>query len=131
MKIKIKLWYIRHVPIVIKNDIAVEVIRRIKEPDFKAAPSYAFAISASGENAFGNVKNTVFLSKYSFLCFEYFHLLQYRYNYFAFILLKVGLSTSSQLHVFSFLSYLNFCPYFLVIWKKGLIRKLRLINCET
>ena len=105
MKIKIKLWYIRHVPIVIKNDIAVEVIRRIKEPDFKAAPSYAFAISASGENAFGNVKNTVFLSKYSFLCFEYFHLLQYRYNYFAFILLKVGLSTSSQLHVKSFFHF--------------------------
>ena len=98
MKIKIKLWYIRHVPIVIKNDIAVEVIRRIK-------PSYAFAISASGENAFGNVKNTVFLSKYSFLCFESFHLLQYRYNYFAFVLLKVGLSTSSQLYVKSFFHF--------------------------
>ena len=106
-------------PLLSKNDIVVEVTRRIKEPDFKAVPSYAFAISASGENAFGNVKNTAFLSKYSFLCFEYFHLLQYRYNYFAFILLTVGFSTSSQLHVKSFFPFKDICTFVLIFWLSG------------
>ena len=68
-------------PSLSKNDIVVEVIRRIKELDFKAS-SYAFAVSASEKNAFGNVKNSACLSKYSFFCFE---------SYFIFTLISLQL----------------------------------------
>ena len=79
-------------PSLSKNDIVVEVIRRIKELDFKA-PSCAFVVRASEKNDFRNIKNSACLSKYSFFCFEYYFIFTLiLYNFFAFILLKVGLS---------------------------------------